>query len=205
MSKKLLNSLVVIAILAVVAIWVTGLYNTMVVQQENVETAWGQVENQYQRRFDLIPNLVQVVKEAGLREHDNLVDVIEARAKATQMNIDASNLTEENLAAFQRAQGELSQALGRLMVIREQYPPLKTNENFQKLMDQLEGIENRITAARYTFNEEAQKYNQYIRKFPNNIIASMFGFERKPYFKSEEGAEKAPKVDFGRGETKVES
>jgi len=205
MSKKLLNSLVVIAILAVVAIWVTGLYNTMVVHQENVETAWGQVENQYQRRFDLIPNLVQVVKEAGLREHDNLVDVIEARAKATQMNIDASSLTEENLAAFQRAQGELSQALGRLMVIREQYPQLQTNENFQKLMDQLEGIENRITAARYTFNEEAQKYNQYIRKFPNNVVASMFGFERKPYFKSEEGAEKAPKVDFGRGETKVES
>lgn len=196
MKKSTLSTIIVIAVIGMLVAWCVGRYNAMVTMQENVENAWGQVENQYQRRLDLIPNLVKTVKEAGIREHENLVDAIEARAKATQMNINANNLTDENLAAFQNAQGELSQALNRLMVVVESYPELKTNKNFLALMDQLEGTENRITYARNLFNDSAKEYNAYIRRFPANLIAGMFNFERKPYFKSEEGAEKAPSVDF---------
>ena len=196
MKKSTLSTIIVIAVIGMLVAWFVGRYNAMVTMQENVENAWGQVENQYQRRLDLIPNLVKTVKEAGIREHENLVDAIEARAKATQMNINANNLTDENLAAFQNAQGELSQALNRLMVVVESYPELKTNQNFLALMDQLEGTENRITYARNLFNDSAKEYNAYIRRFPANLIAGMFNFERKPYFKAEEGAEKAPSVDF---------
>ena len=198
MKKSTLSTIITLAVIGIIIAWGVGRYNAFVTMQENVDNAWGQVENQYQRRLDLIPNLVQTVKEAGIREQENLVGAIEARAKATQMNINADNLTDENLAAFQKAQGELGQALNRLMVVVEQYPELKTNQNFLTLMDQLEGTENRITYARNLFNDSAKEYNAGIRRFPASIIASMAGFERKPYFKAEEGAEKAPSVDFGR-------
>ena len=196
MKKGVLNTIIVLAVIGMIAAWMMTTYNKLVTQEENVEQAWGQVENQYQRRFDLIPNLVAMYKEAARVEHDNYVDVVEARAKATQMNITPQNLTEENLAAFQNAQGELSQALGRLMVVIEKYPELKTNDNFIKVSDQLEGTENRITYARDIFNETAQTFNTTVRRFPGNIIAAMFGFEKKPYFKSEAGAERAPKIEF---------
>ena len=198
MKKSTLSTIITLAVIGIIIAWGVGRYNAFVTMQENVDNAWGQVENQYQRRLDLIPNLVQTVKEAGIREQENLVGAIEARAKATQMNINAENLTDENLAAFQKAQGELGQALNRLMVVVEQYPELKTNQNFLTLMDQLEGTENRITYARNLFNDSAKEYNAGIRRFPASVIASLAGFERKPYFKAEEGAEKAPSVDFGR-------
>ena len=198
MKKSTLSTIITLAVIGIIIAWGVGRYNAFVTMQENVDNAWGQVENQYQRRLDLIPNLVQTVKEAGIREQENLVGAIEARAKATQMNINAKNLTDENLAAFQKAQGELGQALNRLMVVVEQYPELKTNQNFLTLMDQLEGTENRITYARNLFNDSAKEYNAGIRRFPASVIASLAGFERKPYFKAEEGAEKAPSVDFGR-------
>ena len=198
MKKSTLSTIITLAVIGIIIAWGVGRYNAFVTMQENVDNAWGQVENQYQRRLDLIPNLVQTVKEAGIREQENLVGAIEARAKATQMNINADNLTDENLAAFQKAQGELGQALNRLMVVVEQYPELKTNQNFLALMDQLEGTENRITYARNLFNDSAKEYNAGIRRFPASVIASLAGFERKPYFKAEEGAEKAPSVDFGR-------
>ena len=177
-------------------VWMVGRYNTMVTLQENVENAWGQVQNQYQRRADLIPNLVATVKGYAKQEMETYTAVQEARSKATQITIDPSHITPEQLVAFQQAQGELSQALGRLLAVAEAYPELHANVDFLKLMDQLEGTENRTTYARELFNTEAQEFNTYIRRFPNNVIASMFGFERKPYFEAEESAQKAPKVEF---------
>ena len=196
MKKNILITVIVIAVLGMIAGWLIGHYNTMVTMEENVENAWGQVENQYQRRMDLIPNLVSTVKGYAKHEQDTYTKVMEARAKATQVTIDPSNATPEQLAAYQNAQGELSQALGRLLAVAESYPELKANENFKQLMDQLEGTENRITFARNEFNNQAKEFNTYIRKFPANIVASIFGFQYKPYFKAEEGAEKAPKVEF---------
>ena len=193
MSKKA-TWIVVIAAIAVILFWIFGKYNAMVTAEENVETAWGQVENQYQRRADLIPNLVSVVKQFAKHETEVYEKTMEARAHATQMTIDPSNATPEQLAAFQKAQGELSQALGRLMAVAESYPEIKSNENFLQLQSQLEGTENRITVARNTFNETAREFNILIRKFPANIVASMFGFTKKPYFEAEEGANKAPDV-----------
>lgn len=171
-------------------------YNTMVDKQEAVNSAWSNVENQYQRRSDLIPNLVNTVKGYATHEKETLDAVVSARAKATQMTVDAKNLTPEKLEAFQKAQGEISSALGKLLAITENYPELKANENFQELQAQLEGTENRISVERRTFNEVTKDYNTYIRKFPNNIISSMFGFEKKSYFEAEAGAEKAPEVKF---------
>jgi LemA protein len=171
-------------------------YNTMVQKQEAVEGKWSDVETQYQRRNDLIPNLVNTVKGYADFEQQTLTQVIEARSKATSMNINADNLTEENLQQFQQAQNQLSGALSRLMVVVERYPDLKANENFRDLQAQLEGTENRIALARKNFNEAVQDYNAYIRKFPNNMIAGMFDFEKKAYFKSTEGAETAPQVSF---------
>lgn len=171
-------------------------YNDMVSKQENVDAQWAQVENVYQRRADLIPNLVATVKGYAAHESSTITDVIEARSKATSINIDASKLNEQTLAQFQKAQGELSSALSRLMAVKEAYPDLKANENFIQLQKQLESTENGITTERNKFNEAAKDYNTYIRKFPNNIIASMFSFETKPYFKAEEGSQKAPKVEF---------
>ena len=187
---------VIVILLFSVFSWVKGSYNTMVTQDESVKTAWSQVENQYQRRLDLIPNLVNTVKGYAAHEKETLEGVINARAEATKTTIDPSNLNEESLKKFQAAQGELSSALSRLMVMMERYPDLKANQNFSELQAQLEGTENRIAVERKRFNEVAQSYNTYIRSFPNNILAGMFGFFPKAYFTAESGAEKAPKVEF---------
>lgn len=194
--KKALPWIIVLGILAIIVLWVAGMYNGFVAAEEEVESAWSQVENQYQRRADLVPNLVATVKGYAAHEKETLEGVIEARAKATQVTIDPAKATPEQLAAFQAAQGELSQALGRLLAVAENYPDLKANENFRDLQAQLEGTENRITVARQLFNESARKYNTAIRRFPNNILAGICGFEKKPYFEAEEGTAKAPKVEF---------
>ncbi len=176
--------------------WMKGTYNTMVTQDEGVKTAWSQVENQYQRRMDLIPNLVNTVKGYATHEKETLEGVVSARAEATKTTIDPSNLNEESMKKFQAAQGELSSALSRLMLVIERYPDLKANQNFSELQAQLEGTENRISVERKRFNETAQSYNTYIRSFPTNVLAGMFGFQPKAYFSAESGAEKAPKVEF---------
>lgn len=187
---------IIIAIVAVLFFWVKGAYNEMVTLDEGVNTAWSQVENQYQRRMDLIPNLVNTVKGYAAHEKETLEGVVNARAEATKTTIDPSNLNEETLKRFQAAQSELSSALSRLMVVVERYPELKANQNFSELQAQLEGTENRISVERKRFNEIAQGYNTYIRKFPNNILSGMFGFQTKAYFSAESGAEKAPSVEF---------
>lgn len=194
--KKALPWIVVLGVLAIIALWGVGRYNAMVSAEENVETAWSQVENQYQRRSDLIPNLVETVKGYAAHESETLEGVMAARARATQVVIDPANATAEQLAAYQNAQGELTQALGRLLAVAENYPNLKANENFLSLQSQLEGTENRIAVARNNFNEVARTYNTLIRRFPTNIIASMFGFDKKPYFEAQAGAEMAPQVKF---------
>jgi LemA protein len=171
-------------------------YNQMVSKDEQVQNAWAQVQNQYQRRADLIPNLVNTVKGAANFEKETLTAVIEARAKATSMQIDPDKLTPENIAKFQQAQGQLSGALSRLLVSVEQYPELKANANFQELQAQLEGTENRISVERMNFNSAVKDYNAYIRSFPNNIFAGWFGFEKKGYFEAEAGSQKAPNVQF---------
>jgi len=171
-------------------------YNSMVVMDENVDGKWAQVENVYQRRADLIPNLVNTVKGYASHEKETLEGVIEARAKASSVNIDAGNLTPQSFQAFQQAQDGLSSALSKLMVVVERYPELKANQNFLELQAQLEGTENRIAIERKKFNEATQGYNTYIKVFPKNLMANMFGFEQKPYFKAQEGAEKVPEVQF---------
>ena len=171
-------------------------YNTMVQMDENVKSKWSQVENAYQRRADLIPNLVTTVKGAANFEKETLTQVVEARAKATSVHIDADNLTPENIAQFQAAQGALGQSLGRLLATVEAYPDIKANQNFLELQAQLEGTENRISVERRAFNEATQQYNSQIRKFPNNIMAGIFGFKEKGYFKADAGANEAPKVEF---------
>lgn len=194
------KGLVTIVILAVVAValfgWVKKTYNSLVTGDESVQSAWSQVENVYQRRADLIPNLVATVKGYAEHESSTLQAVMEARAKATQITVDASDLSEEQIARYQAAQGELSQALGRLLAVSEAYPDLKANENFRDLQTQLEGTENRITVERQKYNETAQAYNTNLRIFPNNIVAGLFHFEKKGYFKASEGAETAPRVEF---------
>jgi LemA protein len=171
-------------------------YNSMVQMDENVKAKWGVVQSQYQRRSDLIPNLVASVKGAANFEKSTLTAVIEARAKATAVQVDPSKLTPESIKAFQAAQGELGSALGRLMVVTENYPTLKTNENFLGLQAQIEGTENRISVARNDFNSAVQDFNTKIRSFPANLTAKMFGFSEKGYFQAEAGADKAPKVQF---------
>jgi LemA protein len=171
-------------------------YNKMVQFDEAVTSSWSQVENVYQRRADLIPNLVNTVKGYADFEKETLTQVIEARSKATSVNISAENLNEQTMAQFQQAQDGLSSALSRLMVVVEKYPELKANQNFLELQSQLEGTENRIANERMKFNETTQTYNVYIRRFPARIFASIYGFEQKPYFKAAEGAEKAPEVKF---------
>ncbi|MCD7916338.1 MAG: LemA family protein [Tannerellaceae bacterium] len=196
MSKKILWIAIPIIVILLLFGWVKGMYNNMVTHDETVKTAWSQVENQYQRRMDLIPNLVNTVKGYASHERETLESVINARAKATQTTIDPDNLTEESINRFQAAQGELSSALSRLMVVLERYPDLKANQNFLELQAQLEGTENRIAVERKRFNETAQQYNTYIRSFSNNIFAGMFGFTPKAYFTAESGAERAPVVEF---------
>ena len=194
--KKSVTIIVIIAVLAALTFWMVGKYNAMVTAEENVKTAWAQVENQYQRRSDLIPNLVATVKGYAAHESQVLESVVAARAKATQVVVDPSQASPEQLAAYQASQGELSQALGRLLAVTENYPDLKADKNFRDLQEQLEGTENRITVARNAFNESAKVYNRLIRLFPNNIVASIFGFQQKAYFAAEAGAEKAPVVAF---------
>lgn len=196
MKKSIIVIIVLVVIVLIGYSWFKGVYNTMVTKSEAVATQWAQVENVYQRRADLIPNLVNTVKGYAEHEKSTLTEVIEARAKATSTNVDASNLTPQAIQAFQQAQGGLSQALSKLMVVVERYPDLKANQNFLELQAQLEGTENRIAVERKRFNEVAQAYNTYIKLFPKNMLAGMFGFEPKPYFKAAAGAEKAPEVKF---------
>ncbi len=196
-NKKWIVAGVVILLVILLYTSIKGNYNHMVKKDEGVKAQWGNVENVYQRRLDLIPNLVSTVKGYANFEQQTLTQVIEARAKATQVNINPDNLDEQSLKQFQAAQGELSSALSRLMVTVERYPDLKANQNFLDLQAQLEGTENRIAVERRKFNEMVQDYNSYIRQFPKNIWAALFGFDKKAYFEAEAGAEKAPKVDFG--------
>jgi LemA protein len=186
--------LVILALVAVLAIWGVGAYNGLVSSQEGVEKAVGNVQTAYQKRADLIPNLVATVKNYAEYEAGTLTAVVEARAKATSTTLDAKNLTEENMKAFQAAQDEMSGALSRLLVTVEQYPDLKANQNYLDLQSQLEGCENAISNARREFNEVAKAYNTSVRRFPNNIIAGLFHFDKKPYFEASEGAEQAPDV-----------
>ena len=186
----------IVALVILIGGWLMKGYNGMVNEDENVNLQWSEVENQYQRRLDLIPNLVNVVKGYAAHEKETLEGVIEARAKAIQTTIDPSNMTEEQLANFQKAQDGLSGALNRLMVVVEKYPELKANENFLQLQAQLEGTENRITVARKGYNDAATIYNKLVRRFPNNMLAGIFGFSVRPQFKAQEGAESAPTVQF---------
>ena len=190
------STIILIAVIAIAAIWGISAYNGLVKMDESVSTAWSNVENQYQRRADLIPNLVNTVKGYAAHEKETFEAVVSARSKATQMTIDADELTPEKLQAYQKAQGEIGAALGRLLAITENYPELKANENFKELQAQLEGTENRISVERNKFNEVARSYNTSIRTFPKTIIAGMCGFDKRPYFEAEEGANKAPEVQF---------
>lgn len=193
MKKSTIITLVVIGVLL---IWgVTG-YNGLVKSDEAVSTAWSNVENQYQRRADLIPNLVNTVKGYAAHEKETLDAVVAARARATQLTVNADDITPEKLQEYQKAQGEIGSALGRLLAVTEAYPELKANENFRELQAQLEGTENRISVERRNFNEAARGYNTSIRTFPRNLLAGMFGFEKRPYFEAEEGTQKAPSVEF---------
>lgn len=192
MKRIVLN---IVAFFAVLSLSSCG-YNSMVKLDEQVTSQWAQVENVYQRRIDLIPNLEASVKGAANFEKETLTQVIEARAKATSINVDPTKLTPESISQFQAAQGQLSQSLGRLLATVEAYPELKANQNFLELQAQLEGTENRITVERQKFNTVTQEYNSTIRTFPNNLTAGMFGFKAKGYFQAEAGANKAPKVEF---------
>ena len=195
-AKKGISTLGIIAIIAVILFfWGKNTYNGLVSKDEGVKSAWAQVENVYQRRADLIPNLVATVKGYAEHESSTLEAVVSARAKATSVNIDPDNLSEEDLARYQAAQSELSSALGRLIAVVENYPDLKANQNFLELQAQLEGTENRITVERQNFNSVAQEYNTSVRQFPANIIAGLFNFNQKGYFKASEGADVAPKVE----------
>ncbi len=176
--------------------YVKGSYNSMVTLSESVDKQWADVENVYQRRADLIPNLVATVKGYAEHEKETLEGVINARSKATSTTINPGDLSAQNIAAFQQAQQGLSSALSRLMVVVERYPDLKANQNFLELQSQLEGTENRIAVERRKFNESAQAYNTSIKLFPKNLFANMFGFDKKPYFEAQSGAENAPKVEF---------
>ena len=193
MKKSTIGLIVVIG---AIAIWLISSYNGMVKMDEEVSSAWSNVENQYQRRADLIPNLVNVVKGYASHEKETFEAVVSARSKATQVTVDPENLTPEKLQEYQKAQGEVGATLGRLLAITESYPELKANENFKELQAQLEGTENRISVERRNFNEVAREYNTSIRTFPKTIIAGMCGFDKRPYFEAEEGANKAPEVKF---------
>ena len=196
MNKKVIVLIAVAVVLLGSFVWVKNVYNKLVTSDENTQSAWSQVENVYQRRADLIPNLIATVKGYAAHESETLESVVAARAKATQVTIDPESLSYEDIAKYNEAQGELGNALGRLLLIQENYPDLKANQNFRDLQAQLEGTENRIATERMKFNQAVQNYNTAIRRFPSNIIASMFGFEKKGYFEANSGAENAPKVEF---------
>jgi LemA protein len=200
MKKGCLVSIIIVGFLALfvvsMIVWGTKVYNGMVTMQETVTSQWGNVETSYQRRNDLIPNFVNTVKGAANFEQTTLTQVIEARSKATSVTIDPTKMTAENMKQFQQAQGEVSSALSRLMVVVEKYPELKATQNFRDLQVELEGTENRISVERRKFNEVAQTYNIYIRRFPQSFLAGIFGFQAKPYFEAVAGADKAPEVKF---------
>ena len=194
--KKNFALIAVIAVVVLLGLWAVSGYNGLVTAEEKVSAQWANVESQYQRRADLIPNLVSTVKGYAEHEQETLEGVVSARARATQTTINADQLTPEALQQYQAAQGELTQALGRLLVTVEKYPDLKANQNFLELQAQLEGTENRIAVERQRFNTEAKAYNTAIRRFPRNLLASLFGFEAKPYFEAQAEAAQAPKVEF---------
>lgn len=194
--KKSYGILVIIVLVILCFVWAKGAYNGMVSNQEAATKAWANVQSAYQRRADLIPNLVETVKGYAKHEQETFENVVEARAKATQITVDPTNLTPEKLQEFQAAQGELTSALGRLIAVGEAYPDLKANENFKDLQVQLEGTENRINEARNSFNTAVQTYNTGIRSFPNNIFAGLFGFNRMDKFEADAAAQKAPEVKF---------
>lgn len=194
--KKGTITIIIVAIVAIIAFWAISGYNSLVSMDENVSNQWANVETQYQRRADLIPNLVNTVKGYAAHEKETLEGVIAARSQATQIKVDPTDLTPEKLAEYQKAQGQLATALGKLLAITENYPDLKANQNFLELQAQLEGTENRINVARTNFNNTAKEFNTAIRRFPKNILASLFGFEKRAYFEAAEGAEQAPKVEF---------
>lgn len=196
MKKSYIILIVIVVIILSIFFWFKNTYNGMVTMQENVSAQWSNVENQYQRRLDLIPNLVNTVKGYAEHEQNTLNGVVEARAKATQMQINLDNLDEATMKKLNAVQGELSTALSRLMAISENYPDLKANENFRDLQAQVEGTENRIAVERRKFNNTARAYNTSIRQFPQNMLAGMFGFTPKPYFEANAEAENAPKVEF---------
>jgi LemA protein len=190
------KGIIVLVILGAIGLWMWSSYNGLIPKDENVKEKWAKVQNQYQRRLDLIPNLVNTVKGAANFEQKTLTDVIEARAKATQMTIDPNNLTAEKLKEFQATQGQLSQAMGRLMMVTENYPTLQANKNFLDLQTQLEGTENRITVARNDYNESVKEFNIAVRKFPVNLIAGFMKMGERPTFEAEAAAQKAPTVNF---------
>ena len=193
MKKK---NVILLVVAAVVVLWGISSYNGFVNKEETVSKAWSNVETQYQRRADLIPNLVNTVKGYAQHEENTFKEVVEARAKATSIQIDPSNITPEQLQKFQQAQGEIGATLGKLIAVSENYPELKANENFKELQAQLEGTENRIQKSRKEYNDAVQDYNVGVRRFPGNLVANIFGFETKVNFKAEEGTEKAPNVQF---------
>ncbi|CCZ47321.1 LemA family protein [Mediterranea massiliensis] len=193
---KKVTIIILVAVVAIIAFWAISGYNSLVSMDENVSNQWANVETQYQRRADLIPNLVNTVKGYAAHEKETLEGVIAARSQATQIKVDPTDLTPEKLAEYQKAQGQLATALGKLLAITENYPDLKANQNFLELQAQLEGTENRINVARKNFNDAAKAYNTAIRRFPKNILAGMFGFDKRAYFEAAEGAEQAPQVQF---------
>ncbi|WP_072544480.1 LemA family protein [Mediterranea massiliensis] len=193
---KKVTIIILVAVVAIIAFWAISGYNSLVSMDENVSNQWANVETQYQRRADLIPNLVNTVKGYAAHEKETLEGVIAARSQATQIKVDPTDLTPEKLAEYQKAQGQLATALGKLLAITENYPDLKANQNFLELQAQLEGTENRINVARKNFNDAAKAYNTDIRRFPKNILAGMFGFDKRAYFEAAEGAEQAPQVQF---------
>ena len=196
LNRTKLSLIIVTAVVAMMVLWVVNSYNRMVTAEEAVTTEWANVESQYQRRADLIPNLVATVKGYAAHESETLEAVVAARAKATQTTVDIDNFSREEFEQYQVAQGELNSALGRLMMITENYPDLKANQNFRDLQEQLEGTENRIQVTRQAYNSKAQAYNTMIRRFPNNVLSGIFGFELVTYFKADIEAVKAPQVDF---------
>jgi LemA protein len=189
---------IIIGVIVILVLWIFSSYNGLVSKDEAVSSQWANVESQYQRRMDLIPNLVNTVKGYADFEQETLTKVIEARSNATAVKIDPTNITPEALAKFQEAQDGISSTLSRLLVVVERYPDLKANQNFLDLQAQLEGTENRIAVERQRFNEVAQTYNSSVRRFPGVVVAGLFGFERRGYFESAKGAENAPTVDFGK-------
>lgn len=194
--KKHLGLFITLGVVFIIVAWCVSGYNGLVQMDEGVQNKWADVETQYQRRADLIPNLVNTVKGYAAHEKETLSEVVKARSEATSVKFDAENMSAEQMAAFQKAQSGVSSALSKLLMVVEKYPDLKANQNFLELQSQLEGTENRITVARRDYNAVAKEYNSTVRKFPKNIIAGMFGFEKKAYFEAEQGAEKAPDVQF---------